>query len=434
MKGLFEIQTLNVNFMKAVWDISNKCNLKCKYCGSNFQKNYNRTFCDIEKIVSNIKGIVDEVELFGGEPLILENIENILEKLSLNGIGINITTNGQNGNAILHFILDNNIKINNLFVSIDGNEDENDFLRGKGSYKKAMSFLHESMHLKHMYQKNWNVGISAVITSYNKSNVIENITNWLGLGVDYIIVTPVANIGRVKENAQLLLDANTTLDIYEDIAEYIVKNSLQDKIILDVTTPLLAEYLNTTFGTRYQIGRNSCTAVERTIFINSEGKLKACRYSEEYIANLSKESLKDSYCNFTKFMKQKKEFSVEMKCNCIYNRICNKCCLSTDDKKEEICLQIEKKYHISNIEESRYFVLSEQCCLYDNAEQDYYNIYFPTLQENVSYDPEGYKILKLIYKKKRKSVEIAQKLEMDRELVFRFLMQEYSKCHVEMEG
>lgn len=91
MKGLFEIQTLNVNFMKAVWDISNKCNLKCKYCGSNFQKNYNRTFCDIEKIVSNIKGIVDEVELFGGEPLILENIENILEKLSLNGIGINIT-------------------------------------------------------------------------------------------------------------------------------------------------------------------------------------------------------------------------------------------------------------------------------------------------------------------------------------------------------
>lgn len=54
------------------------------------------------------------------------------------------------------------------------------------------------------------------------------------------------------------------------------------------------------------------------------------------------------------------------------------------------------------------------------------------LQEQVSYEAAGYYILKAISEKAKTSLEIAKELNMDSELVFRFLIQEYTKSHVNM--
>jgi len=424
------------SFMKAIWDISNKCNLSCKYCGSGFKDEHGKTEMsleDIESIISNIKSVIKEVDLYGGEPFCLKNIKAILEKLSLNEIDINITTNGQCDTSILNFISKENIRLKNIAVSIDGNESETDILRGKGVYKKAIRFLKEAILEKNSSRKQWEIGISAVITQINKGGICESIDEWIGLGVDYVIILPVVERGHAKDNRWLLLNEEELLNLYERLTQHIISKNLKDKVFIEISIPLLAEYLNAKYGAKYMIESSGCHAVENAVYINAMGMLKSCRDNSEYVADLKEKKLAVCYNGFNDFMCQKEECVVEMECDCIYNKMCNKCCLSKQNKKEKICGIIEKNYLIEKLAATRLFWLANGACLFNNVKQDYYNIFYSELEEKTAYEPVGYQILNAIYGSKMTCLDIAEILNVDYKLVFRFLIQEYTKNHVLME-
>lgn len=84
--------------------ISNKCTLKCKYCGQ-FITHYpveERKNYDLDNILRDIKNFMDAVDfvgmvsIIGGEPFLHENLDKIvLELLKYKNLGVvNITTNG----------------------------------------------------------------------------------------------------------------------------------------------------------------------------------------------------------------------------------------------------------------------------------------------------------------------------------------------------
>ena len=144
--------------------LTNKCNLKCFYC---YPQVFERETKDIttEKWLS----VVDEfyemgtevMVLLGGEPLLHKGIDQIVDRVKQHGMICEMVTNGyylEGKSAIVK-------KLDSLCISIDGDKEENDNNRGKGSFKKAI----EAIQLC----KSWGLTtrVKAVITQNNISSL-----------------------------------------------------------------------------------------------------------------------------------------------------------------------------------------------------------------------------------------------------------------------
>lgn len=146
--------------------ITDRCNLKCTYCYNNFYKRNVRDIPrdDIFRIVDAFKKLgILEVSLVGGEPFLHPDFPAIVEYIKSKNILCSSVTNG-------YFIrrhLETAKKLDMVCVSIDGPEEVNDIVRGKGSYQKALEAL-EILRTHHI-----NRGIRVTLHKYNLSSLEE---------------------------------------------------------------------------------------------------------------------------------------------------------------------------------------------------------------------------------------------------------------------
>lgn len=153
---------MNITF----W-VTEDCNLRCKYCYVNKNKQYFKPQY-IDKIINFIRDQVTttndrslNINFHGGEPtlnfpLIKEIVEhlNALKRILKLEIQYFITTNGTIiNNAILDFFDTNNF---NVSVSIDGIKSINDknriYPNGKGSFNKVLKTLNK-FKAQHIYTR-----------------------------------------------------------------------------------------------------------------------------------------------------------------------------------------------------------------------------------------------------------------------------------------
>jgi len=162
--------TLGVLFLKALfsnnispfivsWSITHRCNLQCRYCGVD-KLHFSR-----EPDVFKIKEVVGELyrcgtrvmKFTGGEPLIRDDIAEIVNFSHNLGMYVTLSTNG-------HMFAERIRQIEHLDfinISIDGPESVHDAVRGKGSYAVAEKALVVAKSKKIM------VGISTVLSTIN---------------------------------------------------------------------------------------------------------------------------------------------------------------------------------------------------------------------------------------------------------------------------
>ena len=121
-----------------VFFVTNRCNLRCKHCF------YPTNIKPRELTLDEIKDFADknkftQVILTGGEPFLRNDIADIAKIFISRGCRINIDTNGSYPEKVETFVE----KIPNAVfqISIDGDEELHDEIRGEGSYKKAMETL-----------------------------------------------------------------------------------------------------------------------------------------------------------------------------------------------------------------------------------------------------------------------------------------------------
>jgi len=139
------------------WHITERCNLRCPHC---YQEEYNSkselSILDLHKIADQITTALKKwkmkgrIALTGGEPFLSKELFPVIEYLEQHESiwRIGILTNG--------ILIDENIinrlknlkKLHYIQVSVDvATEETNDFIRGKGSFKKAIKslrLLHEN--------------------------------------------------------------------------------------------------------------------------------------------------------------------------------------------------------------------------------------------------------------------------------------------------
>lgn len=142
--------------------VTNRCNLKCVYCIVRCNKLDTR---DIP--ISALFKMIDElyqigaryISIQGGEPLLRDDIGDIIEYINRKGMITELITNG----LLLKEKLQQVKKVKRLCVSIDGYEQYNDLNRGKGVYQQIIENIN--------YARNNGLNIYRIESTFTKNNI-----------------------------------------------------------------------------------------------------------------------------------------------------------------------------------------------------------------------------------------------------------------------
>ncbi len=147
------------------WNCTKTCNLRCKHCyASSDNKKYNDelTLSDSKKFIDDLKNFNVPALLFsGGEPLMKEDILDILNYANLKNIRSTLSTNGTLlDKDICRFL--KKINLGYVGVSLDGIGTSHDEFRGvKGAFDSSLIGIRNCMEV------NQKVGLRFTITKNN---------------------------------------------------------------------------------------------------------------------------------------------------------------------------------------------------------------------------------------------------------------------------
>jgi len=180
------------NLRQLTFEITDTCNLNCKYCGYGKLYNHYDTRTNQRIDYQNAIGLIDYlVELwnsninyshnktvyigfYGGEPLLninfIKQIIEYIEKLPENQINFsfNITTNGLLLDKYIDFLVEKDF---NILISLDGNKNNNEY-RINHSNENSFDNIYKNVKLimeKHPYFFKQNIDFNSVL--HNKNNV-----------------------------------------------------------------------------------------------------------------------------------------------------------------------------------------------------------------------------------------------------------------------
>ena len=130
------------------WAITGRCNLRCLHCYGDYGESQSA-----ELPLSLIKETIDELKTMGtrrltiegGEPLFRPDIGDILAYLHENGMEASLCSNGIYLKKHIDLVKKT---VDLLVLSLDGNEERHDKLRGKHTYRKTI----EALELAHRHQ------------------------------------------------------------------------------------------------------------------------------------------------------------------------------------------------------------------------------------------------------------------------------------------
>ncbi|MDD5729501.1 MAG: radical SAM protein [Candidatus Omnitrophica bacterium] len=173
LKSFVYASLMRRKYPKAIrWLITEKCNQKCLYCSG--QKNNGQelsTLAVFGLIKEMEKAGIKYISFTGGEPLLREDLGEIIDFAAGRRIVVKINTNGFFLKARIKELRNTSI----IHLSLDGNREINDSVRGGDSFDKAV------MGLESAIEENIPVYINSVISKLN----VKTIENILGICLRY---------------------------------------------------------------------------------------------------------------------------------------------------------------------------------------------------------------------------------------------------------
>jgi len=140
---------LKIRPVTAVWEVTMGCNMRCGHCGSSCEERLPDELATHEALflarqISELG--LKWITLSGGEPLLREDLPQIIREFVSHGVAVNIITNGWLIDAQKARTL-KECGISTVAISIDGTEKIHDNIRKAGSFsriREAASHLNES--------------------------------------------------------------------------------------------------------------------------------------------------------------------------------------------------------------------------------------------------------------------------------------------------
>lgn len=161
--SLLKVKFLGKRIPLAVgWALTYRCNKNCLYCGAWKTQWPELSTPEILSIADQLKENGTRwVSLTGGEPLLRDDIEEVVTYLRHLKIYVSLNSNGS--------LIADKIKelrcVNNIKLSLDGPESINDRIRGKGSFEEVMQAISLCKNCKIP------VSLECVLSEYNLDSV-----------------------------------------------------------------------------------------------------------------------------------------------------------------------------------------------------------------------------------------------------------------------
>lgn len=192
------------------FEVTRRCNLACAYCGSDCTGRSDENELSVQEfieIASQIAADFDSrsimVAITGGEPLIKENILDLMRTLHHLGFPYGMVTNGQ---AMTPGLARDLVSagIGSISLSLDATEEVNDRLRGRGSFAKvkdAVRYLKEAGY-------RGKLEIITTVTTPAISTLDAMRREVASMRVPLWRVAPVMPIGRAARRPDLVPDSH----------------------------------------------------------------------------------------------------------------------------------------------------------------------------------------------------------------------------------
>ena len=300
------------------WHLSENCNLKCRHC---YQDEHNTTtrlqyeqllyiYKQFKKFLKKVN-MQGHINITGGEPLCNPYLFKILELIEKDEklISFSILTNG----TLITDEIAKKIKSYNpsyVQVSLEGGKNVNDYIRGKGTYKK----------------------IANGVTNLRKNGIFTSIS-FTATSLNYKEFPKVVKFARkydvnnVWSDRYIPLDKNKDIKLtlsHEQTREYLnIMNRERKKLSKlkeNHTTISMYRALQFQMTNDFAYG---CTAGDTLLTVMENGDLVPCRRMPIIVGNLFEKDIYDLYKN-SKILIKLRENNIPSDCsNCEHSETCH---------------------------------------------------------------------------------------------------------------
>jgi radical SAM protein with 4Fe4S-binding SPASM domain len=292
------------------WHLTERCNLRCKHCYQDKELLKDEMDLDtVKDILYQYFAILKEwklprqrslISFTGGEPFLRSDIFDIVEECFKNH---QMSRYGFLSNG--YFLTEENVallaglKVDYYQVSIEGVEKTNDYIRGKGAYKKAVEGL------KRLVKAGISTTISMTVHKKNLKDVPAMISLARELNVNCLGLRRLVPFGRGKAMSKFILSPQQT-KAFLGYAENVKKEN---------------QKLRITTGCEDSIGAMSmhhvpdgCLSGYHTITLMPNGHVYPCRRLPILVGNLREKSLKDIFQKSDTFDKIRNVNNINSEC------------------------------------------------------------------------------------------------------------------------
>lgn len=299
--------------MTIQWHINENCNLRCKHC---YQDNYQDEGFSIDELIFVLNKIEEfvidrnqnvkskykaHINFTGGEPFLKKEFLQLLkEVIKRNIFSFGILSNG--------FLLNNQKlaelkELNPKFIqiSLDGNKQINDAIRGEGSFDSIIHSLQTYKKLKIP------ILISFTANSSNYKSFPDVVAVARKYGV-YKVWTD--RYIPVSETDNLIMNTIQFKEFLEIISKEQKKSKYYFFTKTKVSSNRALQFL-ISGGQPYK-----CSAGDKLLAILANGDVMPCRRLPVIIGNIMNEKLQDIYNN---------QISKSINCTDYINKECNNC-------------------------------------------------------------------------------------------------------------
>lgn len=244
-------------------EITTGCNLRCKHC---FQGEYKEHFMSLETF-THIVDILEsnhvyEINLVGGEVFHHKRAMDMIQYVASKGMALTIVTNAT---LISEQQIQELSKIQYLYIliSLDGNEEVHDYIRGTGMYgttvTTAKKIRNAGINTEFLYTLN-----SANIHCYREA---VEFSKSVGIPINFNLFKPFSKSSHNK----LVISPEVFFHAVEDLLRMRVKEGYK----IGLSNAAIVSYA---------LGlpdKNECTASLSGMVINTDGQMLICPYLVE---------------------------------------------------------------------------------------------------------------------------------------------------------
>lgn len=203
------------------WETTLRCNLKCRHCGSDCDKDIIAADLPKEKVLQVFRNIAESYEpkdimvaVTGGEPLVRKDLFEILSEVSSMGFPWGMVTNGM---VVDEELVESCAKsgMKSVSVSLDGLKEAHNWLRNSDvSYDRAINALK-------LFLKSGKFNVVEAITCVNTENItqLEDMYKMLkNMGIHTWRLFTIFPKGRAETNRELILNKNLLIKLFNFIS------------------------------------------------------------------------------------------------------------------------------------------------------------------------------------------------------------------------